>query len=69
MRGCYFNFASAAPGPIVFDDDQLFEAIDNIEDVKVLYKDKQDGFYESFCSWEDGQATKRVVNEVFKTIS
>lgn len=69
MRGCYFNFASAAPGPLVFDDDQLFEAIDNIEDVKVLFKDKLDSFYESFCSWEDGQATKRVVNEVFKTIS
>lgn len=68
MRGCYFNFTESAPGPIVFDEEQLFDAIDNLNTIKIVYKDNVDNFYDKFCEWEDGNASKRVVDTVFKSI-
>lgn len=68
MRGCYFNFSTSAPGPIVFDEDQLFDAIDNSDVILDEYKDNMDNFYNKFCAWEDGNASKRVIDRVFKSI-
>lgn len=68
MRGCYFNFTESAPGPIVFDEEQLFDAIYNLKTIKNIYKNNIDNFYDKFCEWEDGNASKRVVDKVFKSI-
>lgn len=65
MRGVYLNFASIAPGPIVFDEDQLFEAIEYSDSLMEIYHKEFDAFYNMFCSWEDGKASSRVIKEVF----
>lgn len=66
MRGCYFNFASVAPGPIVFDEKQLFESITCSDTFTEIYSKEIEQFYNKFCSWEDGNATSRVIKEVFE---
>ena len=68
MRGCYFNFSKSAPGPIVFDEDHLFDAIDNSEIILEEYKENINNFYNKFCEWEDGMASNRIIEQVFKSI-
>ncbi|TDK62185.1 CDP-glycerol glycerophosphotransferase family protein [Bacillus salipaludis] len=68
VRGFYFNFSKEAPGPIVTNQEGLFEAIENISEVKEEYQERYDKFRETFCEWEDGQASKRTIEAVFKEI-
>lgn len=61
LRGFYFDFENEAPGPIVQTTDELIQAVKNIEN---NYPPKD--FVDKFSSLEDGEATKRVVERIFK---
>ncbi|MBC5995861.1 CDP-glycerol glycerophosphotransferase family protein [Romboutsia hominis] len=65
LRGLYFDFENKAPGPVIVEEKQLFESIRKIEDIRLDYATKYKEFRETFCSLEDGGASKRVVNSVF----
>ncbi|MCY9106314.1 CDP-glycerol:glycerophosphate glycerophosphotransferase [Bacillus atrophaeus] len=65
LRGFYINIEEDVPGPVVKTSEEVINAISNIEDVNLEYKDKYDHFYDRFCSWHDGQSTEKVVKEVF----
>ncbi|RIN83654.1 CDP-glycerol--glycerophosphate glycerophosphotransferase, partial [Mammaliicoccus sciuri] len=65
LRGFYMNFEDEAPGPLLKDNESLIDAIQNIETVNESYKDKYDKFYEKFCSFEKGTATKQIVDKLF----
>ncbi|HCX63924.1 MAG TPA: CDP-glycerol glycerophosphotransferase family protein, partial [Eubacteriaceae bacterium] len=60
LRGFYFDVTKHVPGPIVKDNDRLIEAIQN----KDADNEKQKRFYQNFCALEDGNATKRVVEQI-----
>jgi CDP-glycerol glycerophosphotransferase len=64
LRGFYFDFEEKAPGPLVKTTEEVIEEINKLEKNKRLPKNF-DEFYETFCSWEDGNATKRVVETVW----
>ncbi|MGL5153026.1 MAG: CDP-glycerol glycerophosphotransferase family protein [Clostridium sp.] len=66
MRGWYVTLSKIAPGPIVFDEEQLFTAIENIEEIEEQYKDKIEIFNKEFCSWDDGHASSNVLKEIIK---
>lgn len=68
LRGFYFDLRKEAPGPIVKTESELFNAIENIEEMIRLYKEKYNSFYQKFCSWEDGHASERVINEIFSDL-
>jgi CDP-glycerol glycerophosphotransferase len=68
VRGFYFNFVEEAPGPIVTDQEQLFDAIEHIDRLQSEYQIKYDQFKDRFCHWEDGQASKRTIEAVFKNL-
>lgn len=68
IRGFYFNFTEEAPGPIVTDQEQLFDAIEKSDMLQGEYQIKYDQFKERFCHWEDGQASKRTIDAVFKNL-
>ncbi len=63
LRGFYFDFEQRAPGPLLATSD---EVVDFLADLPGGF-DRQaiDGFAQSFCAWDDGQAGKRVVQAVF----
>ncbi|TCP17656.1 CDP-glycerol glycerophosphotransferase [Scopulibacillus darangshiensis] len=66
MRGFYFDFKNDAPGPLVTNEEMLYEAIENIDLLKVEYSEKYQAFREKFCNLDDGSASKRAINAVFR---
>ena len=39
---------------------------DTTSDLRKEYQEKYDAFYERFCSIEDGNASKRIIDEIRK---
>jgi CDP-glycerol glycerophosphotransferase len=66
LHGFYLNIQEILPGPILRTNEEVFDAIANIDRVEEEYKEKYDAFYEEFCCWDDGHAAERVVKEVFQ---
>lgn len=66
LRGFYIDFEKEAPGPLLKTSNQVIESIQNIKKVSEEYQDKFTSFYSKFCSWEDGSASERVINQVLK---
>jgi len=67
LRGFYFDFETSAPGPLVKTTTDLIQAIKAIEDNDYPLEAYQADFH-NFTKLEDGSATKRVVETVFKDI-
>lgn len=66
LRGFYLDVEKDLPGPLLLTNDQVVDAIRNIDKVSAEFKEKYDDFYNKFCSIDDGNAAKRVVETVFK---
>lgn len=65
LRGFYIDIEEELPGPLLYTTEEIVTAFDNIDQIQEKYKNKYDLFYKKFCSWEDGQASRRVANAVF----
>lgn len=65
LRGFYLDIETDVPGPLLKTTDEVIRAIQNIEHISKQYKDKYNEFYERFCQWDDGNATKQIVERVF----
>lgn len=65
LRGFYFDFENEAPGPLIKTNNELITAIKNIEEVQKKYQEKYEQFYNKFCTFEDGNATTRIIEQVF----
>ncbi|MEK4669201.1 CDP-glycerol glycerophosphotransferase family protein [Niallia sp. FSL R7-0271] len=63
LRGFYFDFEKKAPGPLAKTTDEVIHYIKLAE--KEPLNEKFEEFYNTFCYLEDGDASKRVVEEVF----
>ena len=66
LRGFYLDIHEEVPGPLLKTTEEVIDSVKNIESLKEEYKDKYDAFYERFCSIEDGNASKRIVEKVWK---
>ncbi|MEI5908342.1 CDP-glycerol glycerophosphotransferase family protein [Bacillus spongiae] len=66
IRGFYLDMEEELPGPVLKNGQELLDAILNIEEVKEKYHERYLTFYEKFCSIEDGNASKKVIEKVFK---
>ncbi len=62
MRGFNIDFKSEMPGRIVYSQNELIEAIENIEQDSIKFKEKREIFYQKYCSYDDGNAAKMVVD-------
>ena len=65
LRGFYIDIEEELPGPLLFTTEEIIDAFNNIDDIEEKYKEKYDVFYEKYCAWEDGQASRKVANAVF----
>ncbi|UYG93851.1 CDP-glycerol glycerophosphotransferase family protein [Cytobacillus firmus] len=65
IRGFYMDFEEEAPGPFLFNTDDITNAVKNIHLVKEEYKPKYSAFRDKYCPLEDGNASKRVVDRFF----
>lgn len=66
LRGFYLDIEQDVPGPLLFTDEEVVEAIKNIDAISARYKDKYNEFYEKFCSLEKGHAAELVAKRVFE---
>lgn len=64
-RGFYIDIYNDLPGPLLFTTEEIIDSIKNINSVKEEYSEKYDEFYDEFCSFEDGTASKRIVEKVW----
>ncbi|MCM3668083.1 CDP-glycerol glycerophosphotransferase family protein [Mesobacillus maritimus] len=64
LRGFYFDFEEQAPGPLTKTTEEVIEHIKQVDSNPVL-NPKFDAFVQRFCSWEKGESSKKVVEEVF----
>lgn len=65
LRGFYFDMEEEVPGPLLKTSDEVIEAIADIENVQESFQDRYEEFYNTFCKWDDGNASGKVVKEVF----
>jgi CDP-glycerol glycerophosphotransferase len=66
LRGFYFDIEKEVPGPLLFNTEEVVDAIKNIDKIIIQYQQKYSEFYQRFCSWEDGHASEKVVKSVFE---
>ncbi|GAQ16882.1 CDP-glycerol:glycerophosphate glycerophosphotransferase [Oceanobacillus picturae] len=65
LRGFYFDFEEKAPGPLVKNTEEIIKEIKNIDENGFIPSPNTEAFYKKFCYLEDGNASERVVNQVF----
>lgn len=65
LRGFYFDFEKEAPGPLIKENEELIEAIKNINNIEKQYEDKYTQFYNRFCTFESGHSAKTIVDKFF----
>src|SRR5699024_9350895 len=66
LRGFYIDIENEVPGPLLRNTDEIVYAIEHIDDVKEANKIKYDLFYNKFCKWEDGNASRKTIEKIFK---
>jgi CDP-glycerol glycerophosphotransferase len=66
IRGFYMDFEDEAPGPFVYNTEDIIYSIENIQRIKENYRAKYDAFQQKYCVLEDGFASKRIVDQLFK---
>lgn len=65
IRGFYIDMHKDLPGPVIDNEDELFDTLSNVDKMVECYKERYDEFYNRFCSIDDGEASKRIVEHVF----
>src|SRR5699024_484452 len=66
LRGFYFDLEAKAPGPLVKTTDEVISVVKRAEQHDFIPAKKVGLFYDEFCYLDDGQASKRVVEKLFK---
>ena len=59
------DFEEEAPGPLVYDTDEIINSVKHIDAIQDQYNEKYVDFQNKYCPLEDGMASKRVVERIF----
>ncbi|WP_458453943.1 bifunctional glycosyltransferase/CDP-glycerol:glycerophosphate glycerophosphotransferase [Methanobrevibacter sp.] len=65
LRGFYIDIEKEVPGPILKTTDEVIDALRNIDRIAFKYSLKYDDFYNTYCSLEDGNSSRRIVEKVW----
>lgn len=60
LRGMYLDMETELPGPLLYTNEDVIEAIIGLDKICEKYHDRYEEFYERFCSLEDGNASERA---------
>ena len=66
VRGFSIDLESAAPGPLLRTTDAVAEALRDVEAVAREYRPRYEAFVGAYCGLNDGGASGRVVDAVFR---
>src|SRR5699024_12737836 len=62
IRGFYMYFENEAPGPLLFDTDEVIDSIINIDTFQGKYQQKYEAFYNKFLHLDDRLESEILVN-------
>lgn len=65
LRGFYLNYEENVPGPIVKEEDELYEYLGDLEKLKSDYSVKMDKMLEKFAPKDDENSAQRVIEHFF----
>lgn len=65
LRGFYMDFENEAPGPLLRTSDEVIEAIKRIASIQNKYKKRSNAFYIKYCKYDNGKASKNIIEKVF----
>jgi CDP-glycerol glycerophosphotransferase len=68
IRGFNVDYAATVPGPVLRKTGELGEALRDVDAVAAEYAQRYEAFAASFCEYDDGRATERVVDRVFAEV-
>ncbi|WP_315793760.1 glycosyltransferase [Paenibacillus sp. BIC5C1] len=63
-RGLYLD-VNNLPGPVYSSIEDITSSINRIEEVKKQYQEKYLEFYNKYCSLEQGNTTKKIIDAIF----
>lgn len=66
LRGFYMDIEADAPGKIVKTEDELFAEIGRALTEGHIDEQQFQRFQQRFCEWEDGKASEKIVQQIFK---
>lgn len=64
LRGFYFDFEQQAPGPILHKQEELVDALHDLDSIGERYRDEIEAFVARFGPLDDGGAAARVVDDL-----
>lgn len=64
-KNFYLDLQTEVPGPLLYTSEEVVEAIQDIDDIRMEYSQKYEEFYYRFCSIQDGHAAEKVAKRVF----
>lgn len=67
LRGFYIDI-NEVPGPLLMTNDEVVDAIRNIDTISGDYEGKYQKFYDRFCYLDDGNASKRVYDRIWSEL-
>ena len=62
----YIDMEKELPGPVLATNDELVEALRHLEEISERYRSRYEKFYERFCSVDNGTASERIIEKVFR---
>lgn len=65
LRGFYLDMEKDLPGPLLYSTEEVVDAVRNLQQIRQDYQERYRSFCETYCDWEDGNASQRVVESVF----
>ncbi|MDQ2621702.1 MAG: CDP-glycerol glycerophosphotransferase family protein [Actinomycetota bacterium] len=65
-RGFYFDFENEAPGPLLRTPGEVADALNRVDAMAGDFVAEYEAFTGRFCHWDDGAASRRVVDQVFE---
>lgn len=63
-RGVYLNYEDTVPGPILKTTDEIIETLKNWNDLVGTYRKNLDKFYDKFCQYGRGNATRELTEKM-----
>lgn len=65
LRGFYIDMNTEVPGPLLYTNEEVIDALQHMDEVEAKYKERYQAFYDRFCHLDDGNASKKIVETVF----
>lgn len=66
LRGFYLDIENDVPGPLLKNTEEIIQAIENIDDINISFASTYEEFYNKFCKWDNGNASKKIVDTIIK---